>query len=222
MRQTGGVLQAVLFDWDGTLCDSSAAGFRAFTKSLAEFDVAFSLEQYQAVYTPAWYNMYRVFGLPESCWEQADRRWLHHYAEESPGLLAGAHNVLALLRDRGIRFAIVTGGTRGRVEKELLRLGLADAFSAVICHDDVTNKKPHPEGIERALAILGTDPARACYVGDTPEDVLMGKNAGVLTAAVLTAYVACDRLHQCAPDILLPSIDHLPAALLGLRRETPE
>src|SRR6202023_1095871 len=63
--------QTVLFDWDGTLCDSGAALYRAFEKSMAEFGVSFSLADYQAVYTPAWYRMYEAFGLPRA--RQASR-----------------------------------------------------------------------------------------------------------------------------------------------------
>jgi len=56
--------QTVLFDWDGTLCDSGAALCRVFRKSLADFGVSFTLADYTAVYTPAWYRMCEAVGLP--------------------------------------------------------------------------------------------------------------------------------------------------------------
>ena len=67
-------IETVLFDWDGTLCDSGAALYRAFVKTLAEFGLSFALDEYQAVYTPAWYRMYEAFGLPRESWNQADLR----------------------------------------------------------------------------------------------------------------------------------------------------
>ncbi len=206
---------AVLFDWDGTLCDSGAAGLRAFEKALAEFGVTFTHAEYRAVYTPAWYRMYEAFGLPASLWPQADARWLHHYEGERPALIAGAPAVLAFLHDRGIRLGIVTGGTRDRVALELARLGLATTFEAIVCHEDVVNRKPHPEGIEKALALLNAAAEDCCFVGDTPEDILMGKSARVFTIGVLSEYVESGRLAACCPGLLLEYIEDLPAALAG-------
>ncbi|MBZ5723828.1 MAG: HAD family hydrolase [Acidobacteriia bacterium] len=205
---------AVLFDWDGTLCDSGAAGLRAFEKALEEFGVAFTHAAYKAVYTPAWYRMYEAFGLPPSLWAQADERWLHHYGCERPELMAGAAAVLDALRDRDVRLGIVTSGTRDRIELELTRLGLAATFEAIVCHEDVANRKPHPEGIEKALALLNAAAGDCCFVGDTPEDILMGKSARVFTIGVLSEYVESGRLAACCPDLLLPRIEDLPPLLL--------
>src|SRR5215472_12790095 len=99
----------VLFDWDGTLCDSGAAVMRAFEKSLAEFGVEFTREQYNAVYTPAWTVMYEAFGLPRPLWPQADERWVFHYRGEEPQLLPGAADVVESLGRAGLRLGIVTG-----------------------------------------------------------------------------------------------------------------
>ena len=96
-------ITTVCFDWDGTLCDSGPASLRAFRKSLAVFGVTFSDAEYKAVYSPRWYRMYEALKLPDSCWRQADQRWLHHYGCEEPDLIAGASTGLESLRRRGIR-----------------------------------------------------------------------------------------------------------------------
>jgi HAD superfamily hydrolase (TIGR01509 family) len=201
----------VLFDWDGTLCDSGAALHRAFAKLLAEFGISFSMAEYQAVYTPAWYRMYEAFGLPRESWMLADQRWLHHYDGEQPGLLPGAAAVIDRCRAAGLRVGIVTGANRDRIRIEFERLGLV--FPAIVCHEDVVQRKPHPEGIEQALRILNADAARCCFVGDAPEDIEMGKRAGVFTIGVVSEYVARSRIEAAAPDRLLETIGELPAAL---------
>jgi HAD superfamily hydrolase (TIGR01509 family) len=203
----------VLFDWDGTLCDSGAALYRAFEKSLAEFGLSFTMSDYQAVYTPAWYRMYEAFGLPPDSWKLADRRWLHHYEGEEPGLLPGAAAVVDRCRAGGLQVGIVTGANRDRIHREFDRLGLS--FPAIVCHEDVVHRKPHPEGIERALALLKAGAGRCCFVGDAPEDIEMGKRAGVFTVGVVSDYVNRSRLEEVAPDLLLEAIDELPA-ILGL------
>jgi HAD superfamily hydrolase (TIGR01509 family) len=203
-------ITTVCFDWDGTLCDSGPASLRAFRKSLAEFGVTFTDAEYKAVYSPRWYRMYEALKLPNPCWRQADQRWLHHYGREEPDLISGAPAVLESLRRRGIRLGIVTNGTRKRVDRELERLRLQTMFDAVICCEDVIEKKPHPEGLDKALTLLNCPPAAACYVGDTPEDVHMGKNAGVFSVGILSQYVDDRRLRESEPDVLLNAIEELP------------
>jgi HAD superfamily hydrolase (TIGR01509 family) len=204
-------IATVLFDWDGTLCDSGAALYRAFTKALAEFGLAFSLVDYQEVYTPAWYRMYEAFGLPEESWKLADQRWLHHYQGEQPGLLPGAGSVLDCCRAGGLQLGVVTGANRDRIRREFERLGLS--FPAIICHEDVVYRKPHPEGIERALALLKASAESCCFVGDAPEDIEMGKRAGVFTVGVVSDYVTRSRMELAAPDVLLENIDQLSVLL---------
>jgi HAD superfamily hydrolase (TIGR01509 family) len=205
----------VCFDWDGTLCDSGAAGMRAFQKSLAEFGIAFTEPEYWAIYTPHWHRMYEVLGLPADEWHRADKRWLHHYQEEQPPLLPGAAELLAALQRRAIRMGLVSSGTRSRVVLELDRLGLSSVFRALVCNEDVAHKKPHPEGLERAMALMGMGRDACCFVGDTAEDVQMGKSAGVFTIGVRTGDVDCARLEACGPDVMIDSIGEL-AAVLGI------
>ena len=209
----GQPITAVCFDWDGTLCDSGAASLRAFRKSLAEFGVTFTDAEYRTVYTPRWYRMYEAFHLPKSCWPQADQQWLRHYRTEEPALVPGVSALLDWLRHRRMRVGIVTNGTRGRVEGELARFGLDGAFEAVVCYEDVIEKKPNPEGLEKAFALLGCSREACCYVGDTPEDIHMGRNAGTLTVAILNEYVDDCRLRESGPDLLLTAITELPGAL---------
>jgi HAD superfamily hydrolase (TIGR01509 family) len=208
----GGV-STILFDWDGTLCDSGAAVMRAFEKSLAEFGVSFTLAQYRAVYTPAWTVMYEAFGLPRSRWPEAEQRWLFHFQEAEPLLLPGAAGVLTALSDAGLRLGLVTGASRGRLGREMLRLGVETAFAVVVGHDDVVRKKPDPEGIFTALDRLGASASDCCYVGDAPDDIRMGRSAGVRTIGVRSEYVDPARLENCGADHLLHSIADLPAVL---------
>jgi HAD superfamily hydrolase (TIGR01549 family) len=208
-------IDTVCFDWDGTLCDSSAAGMRAFQKSLAEFGIGFTGPEYRAVYTPRWHRMYDAFGLPVDLWPKADERWLHHYQGEEPSLLPGAAELLALLQRRSFRMGLVSSGTRSRVTRELDRLGLGSVFQALVCNEDVARKKPDPEGLEQAMTRLGAGSDACCFAGDTAEDVQMGKSAGVFTIGVRTKDVDCARLEECGPDLMIDDIGEL-AGVLGI------
>lgn len=211
---------AVLFDWDGTLCDTGAASLRAFRKSMGDFGVEFTDDQYRSIYTPRWYRMYEALGLPGELWKQADLRWQHHYGCEAPCLMNGVAGVLAELARQGTRLAVVTNGTRPRIERELELLGLDTAFGAVVCHEDVTHSKPHPEGVLKALAAVDCAPEDCWYVGDTPADIEQGREAGVFTVGVLTAYVDAGRMRESRPGLLLEGIAELTGVLYRLTSTT--
>jgi HAD superfamily hydrolase (TIGR01509 family) len=180
---------------------------------MADFGVDFTDEKYRAIYTPRWYRMYEALGLPAEFWKQADQRWQHHYGGEAPGLMPGAARVLEALHEQGIATGIVTNGTRPRIEKELACLGLESRFGAVVCHEDVTHSKPHPEGVLKALAAMGCGSATCWYAGDTPVDMEQGRSAGVFTVGIVTDYVDAGRMRESRPDLILHSIAELPDAL---------
>jgi len=122
---------------------------------------------------------------------------LHHYQGEQPGLLPGAGGVLDCCRAGGLQLGVVTGANPDRVGCEFERLG--PSFLAIVCHEDVVHRKPYPEGIERALALLQASAESCCFVGEAPEDIEMGKRAGVFTVGVVSDYVTRGRMELAAP-----------------------
>ena len=71
------------------------------------------------------------------------------------------------------------------------------------------NKKPHPEGLETAMRALGCASAATCYIGDSPEDIEMGKRAKVFTVGVRSDYPTSWKLKSHNPDIFLESLSDL-------------
>ena len=95
-----------------------------------------------------------------------------------------ARPVLAALRSRGLRVAIVSntpwGSSAEDWRTELARHGLLAAVDAAVFCVDVGYRKPHPAPIERALALLDVPAAEAVFVGDDPRwDVAGAQAAGV-------------------------------------------
>jgi phosphoglycolate phosphatase-like HAD superfamily hydrolase len=86
---------------------------------------------------------------------------------------------------------------------------LFDAFGAVVCNEDIVNKKPHPEGLERAMRTLDVSSAQCAYVGDAPEDIEMGRRGNVLTIGVHSAYPSSSRVLSAKPDIYLERLTEL-------------
>ncbi|HEV2913161.1 MAG TPA: HAD-IA family hydrolase [Pyrinomonadaceae bacterium] len=209
MTDTTAPINTLLFDWDGTLNDSALDGFTAFQKSLDELGFAFTQEFYEANYSPNWYTMYETLRLPREQWQRADELWIHHYGEAPARLVEGARETVIELHKRGYRLGIVTSGSHCRVTRELSGLGLTSVFQVVVCNEHIVNKKPHPEGLEQAMRLIGSCPEECSYVGDAPEDIHMGKRARVHTVAVRSSYPTSKHLLSAGPDIYLDSISEL-------------
>jgi len=82
-------------------------------------------------------------------------------------------------------------------------------FDVVVCGGDVIERKPHPAAVNHALRQLEQVPSEAAYVGDTIEDVEMGKAAGVMTIAIAGGFSSREALERAGPDRLIESLDEL-------------
>jgi len=196
-------IKTLIFDWDGTLVDSAKPGLAAFEKTFAELGVPFVHEVYEATYSPNWYTTYEALGLPKERWETADDLWIHHYGDECAPLIEGVGETLLTLRSKGYELAVVSSGSRVRVFREIDQSVLRDAFSLIMCKDDVIEKKPHPEGLLLAMERMNAQPRHCAYVGDAPEDIEMGRRGNVITIGVRSSYPSSGRVASAKPDLYL-------------------
>lgn len=202
-------IETFLFDWDGTLVDSAQLGLVAFEKTFSELGFPFAHTVYEETYSPNWYSTYEALGLPKEHWQVADELWIRHYGEQCAPLIESVGETLLSLRDKGYQLAIVTSGSRCRVSREVEQCVLKDAFAVVICNEDIVNKKPHPEGLERAMRGMNVAPSQCAYVGDAPEDIEMGRRGQVMTIGVRSAYPSSARVLSAKPDLYLERLVEL-------------
>lgn len=200
------MIRAVFFDWDGTLADTAEASFRCYVRLFESYGIAFDRDAYARTYSPNWYHTFREVGLGEEHWDDADARWLEHFAEEHVALIDGARELLATLTARGVANGIVTSGSRDRVTRELEAHALTPYLRASVFGCDVRAKKPHPEGLLLGLERLGVGAEDAVYVGDSPEDIAMARAAGVYSVAVPGTYPNRDALLASNPDAFADSL----------------
>lgn len=199
-------LRVVLFDLDGTLLDSLSSQYTVFTRVFDTLGMRFDEAAYRAHYSPNWYLLYERMGVPKDRWAEADHLWLEHYRREAPRAMPGAEEVIAAARTGGRAVGLVTSGDRSRVERDLARVGWEAAFDVVVCGGDVTERKPKPGPLIHALERLATPMGEAVYVGDTVDDVEMGKAAGTLTIGVATGFSSWESLADAAPAYLCRSL----------------
>ncbi|MCZ6892159.1 MAG: HAD-IA family hydrolase, partial [Chloroflexi bacterium] len=104
-------------------------------------------------------------------------------------------------------------GRRVGAAAELLELGIADLFSAIVGLEDVTRFKPDPEPVEVALRRLSVAPQEAVMVGDSPADIEAGRAAGCLTCHATWGLPAADR---SSADLGADMVAETPEAILRL------
>ena len=125
-----------------------------------------------------------------------------------PGIVAAVEAI----RRAGCTTGLVTSKNRPGALRGLVLAKLERMMDVLVCADEVTNPKPHPEPVEKALALLDADPGTTVYVGDSIHDMVSGRAAGVRTAAALWGPFGREHLAGATPDYWLRT----PADLLGL------
>ncbi|MGA7842258.1 MAG: HAD family hydrolase [Candidatus Acidiferrales bacterium] len=205
-------IRAVLFDWDGTLLNSYEADLRAYLSMFHALGINWTERELALHYSPNWLRVYRAAELPRSKWIEADRLWTRAYKLEKPPLLAGARHIVRVLA-RKFNLGIVTSGNRPRVRRQLREFQLVNYFSACVCSEDASQRKPHPAPLQLALKRLRRAPEHCVYVGDTAEDIEMARRAGVRAIGVLGPFPTAARLRAAKPEVLLNSVQELPQYL---------
>lgn len=202
----------VLLDWDGTLLDSYASDVRAYLAMFRALNIQWGSPQLERHYSPDWYQVYRAARVPAHRWAEADQIWRAAYESERPALLPGAREALRALKRR-FQLGLVTSGSQGRVESQIRRFRFTRVFSTSVFSEDTRRKKPDAAPLRLALKRLRAKPSECVYVGDTPEDVEMARRAGMSVIGVLGPFPSARRMRAAQPDVLLRSIQELPAYL---------
>lgn len=178
----------VIFDWDGTLMDSTRLIARSLQSACGDVGIAVPSEQ-DALFVIG-LNLADTFkhvapGLDEEGQRNVAERYRFHFlANERDAILyPGAREMLVELHGKGHRLAVATGKARRGLDRALELTGLRPWFEATRCADEGFSK-PHPGMLLRLLELTGVEPGRALMVGDTTHDLELGANAGVEAVAV--------------------------------------
>jgi pyrophosphatase PpaX len=211
-------VDAIVFDWDGTLVDSLEAVLEANIRVLAECGVTFDWDRYREAYAPDWRLMYQRLGVPDDRLAFAGDRWLELYgASDAAAPFAGAGEALRRLAEAGYVMGIVTAGDRVIVEAQMARFGFADLLPVRVYGDDGIAAKPHPEPLLRVLDQLGAGErvVHARYVGDVPDDMRMARAVGATGIGIESMLGERARLLDAGAAEVHPSVAAWVEALLG-------
>lgn len=189
-------LRAVIFDLDGTLVDTADEFIPVVQSLRAEHgrDPMDPMRIRASVSNGAKALVSLGLGLAEDApeFESKRLRLLELYSEVL-GTVArvypGIEELLQHLSDRDIAWGVSTNKPRAYTEPLLARLDIQPQPRSVVCPDDVTHRKPHPESLYLNCRELNCAPHEAIYIGDHTRDIQAGRRAGIYTIAAAYGYI---------------------------------
>jgi pyrophosphatase PpaX len=212
-------LQTFLFDLDGTLIDSVRLILDSYHHTLAAHGLPprSDEEWLRGVGTPLTVQLaeWRDHGMLDALiatYREYNLANHDRMVTVYPGIVAAVEAI----RRAGRATGLVTSKNRTGALRGLALAKLESMMDVLVCADEVTNPKPHPEPVEKAVALLGTDPATTVYVGDSIHDMVSGRAAGVQTAAALWGPFGREHLAGATPDFWLET----PADLVALLKQS--
>ncbi|MEH6673271.1 MAG: HAD-IA family hydrolase [Sulfitobacter sp.] len=213
-------MKTVVFDLDGTLADTSGdliAAANACFRDMGEGDVldaktdaGTALKGGRAMLRLGMERLGRA--EDEATIDRYYPMLLEAYGREIDThtvLYPGAMQAVAALKASGYRVAICTNKPEALAHTLLTRLGVRDAFGAMVGADTLAMRKPDPEHLFETARRAGGDPALCLLVGDTNTDRETARAAGV--PCVLVSFgPSGDDMAALAPEALLDHYDDLP------------
>ncbi|UTH74066.1 HAD family hydrolase [Chromobacterium sp. IIBBL 290-4] len=207
----------VVFDWDGTLMDSTSHIVHAIQQACREMSlpvperdaashvIGLRLADAMRRFCPD----ARASELPELV--DAFRR--HYQANlDQVTLFDDARETLEAIRGQGVFVAIATGSSRAGLDRALGVAGIAELFDATRTVDEC-HSKPHPDMLLQLTDYFGVALDRTLMVGDTSHDLLMAQNAGSHGVGISHGAHDSAELLRCQPRIIVHSLAELSAWL---------
>ena len=212
------MIEAVLFDLDGTLIDTAPDMGGALINLMREEGLEpLSLDAIRPYVSQGGLVLTRMgFAgkVPEAEIEPLRQRFLQHYraiiAEQSR-LFDGYEAILRELETRSIPWGIVTNKPEWLTMPLLEQLNLSQRVGVVIGGDTLAHRKPHPMPLTVAAERLRVDRNRCVYVGDDERDIVAGKAAGMKTLVANYGYIehgtrtdawGADGYIECPADLM--------------------
>src|SRR3954462_7296342 len=209
-------LQTVLFDLDGTLIDSIRLILDSYHHTLTQHNLpARSDEEWLRgggtplhVQFSQWHDSPEMLEAMIATYREYNLKHHDRMVTVYPGVVETVREIKAA----GIQTGLVTSKNRQGALRGLKLVGLEALMDVLVCADEVTNPKPHPEPVEKAVELLGAERDATVYVGDSIHDMQSGRAAGGKTAAALWGPFGRSHLESAHPDYWLEA----PADLIEL------
>lgn len=207
----------LIFDWDGTLMDSTGAIAQSIQLACADLGLRVppADEARQIIGLGLAEALHTL--LPELASADYPRlveRYRHHFLgqDQTLPLFDGVAETIVALHEADYWLAVATGKGRQGLERAFDQSGLRAFFHASRCADEGFSK-PHPGMIRELMDCCGATPERTLMIGDTSHDLQMALNAGVASVGMACGAHSIASLQACKPLFIAEDFKELAAWL---------
>ena len=204
--------QLVVFDWDGTLMDSTGRIVSAMQTTARNLQLPVPTEiDVKGIIGLSLDECYRRLfpDVNDHDWITKEYRYQYVEGDQTPTpLFEGAMETLEHLKNQGHLLAVATGKARYGLDRVLSESGLGHLFDVTIASDEARGK-PDPDMLHKLLQHTGASPNDALMVGDTTYDLQMARSAGMDSIAVSFGAHTVDQLKSLSPIAIINSLQEL-------------
>lgn len=208
----------IVFDWDGTLFDSTQIIVRSI--QLAVADVGGTVPSNEAASYVIGLGLMEALAhaapdVPQARYPELGQRYRHHYAvhQNDITLFEGVVPLLLDLKERGHLLTVATGKSRRGLDEALQAVELKGCFDSSRTADE-TAGKPHPRMLHELMSEFGVKPERTLMIGDTTHDLQMALNAGCASVGVSYGAHEPSAFEPLKPRVVAHSVQELQRWLL--------
>lgn len=205
-----------IFDFDGTLMDTSGVILATIKASIKEMGLPEKTEEECRSIIGIRTNEAGKYLYPDLdiSNEEFARVFRSNYDRLKQGAeektFPGVMETLRRLHESGCGLAIASSRRVYSLEDYLKSLGIRDMFEMVVGADSVTKGKPDPEPVLTVLKTLGWNADDTLVVGDADVDIMMGNAAGCRTCAVTYGNGSIASLKAALPDCIIDDFSVIP------------
>jgi pyrophosphatase PpaX len=212
-------IRNILFDLDGTLLDTNELIIQSFQHTYQkhlnkQVDKEKIIKTFGEILT---ITLDREFGEDSKEAIKTYRDFQIGKFEKLISIHSGVKEGVIKLHKQGYKLGVVTSRLNDSAIMGLKHFGLMDYFDVIIGADDTEIHKPDPTPAFMALKELGGKPSETIFVGDSPFDVLCGKNAGIISVVVGWTALPMDMILKHEPDYVVESMEELVALVEKLK-----
>ncbi len=204
----------VIFDWDGTLMDSTARIISCMqqTARIAGLPVPESNQIRSTIGLSMDAVLDNIFPHTEISQRTEiisiyRRQYIELDTTPSP-MFKGSLPLLNWLKEKDVLIAVATGKTRVGLNRALAMVDMQDFFEYSICADEARSK-PHPEMVIQLLTMTGKSVLQTLVIGDSVHDIKMANNAGVKSIGVTSGANTFDELAVHSPVKIYDEVDQI-------------
>lgn len=210
----------IVFDWDGTLMDSTGHIIACMQQAIAKLELAplndsaishiIGLGLNEAAYALYPDANAKTISLLADTYRDI---WLNDPVDIP--LFANAYHLIQSLNEQNYFLGVATGKSRRGLDKVLLSSKLGPLFQATRCAGEC-HSKPHPQMLEELITYFGVDANKTLMIGDTEYDLQMAHSAGADSLGISHGAHGIATLQACQPKAIVADLYQVEQWLANL------